>query len=48
MKEGKAYLKPAMAFGNVAFRKEFSEVAATMKHLEMTLEEGAVVSRAVH
>jgi hypothetical protein len=48
MKEGKAYLQRAMALGSVAFRKEFPEAAATMRHLGTALEGGAVASRAVH
>ena len=48
MQGGKACLRRAMALGNVAFRKEFPEAAATMRHLEMALEGGAVVSQTVH
>jgi tetratricopeptide (TPR) repeat protein len=45
---GKTYLQRAMALGSVAFRKECPKAAATMRHLEIALEGGAVVSHAMH
>jgi tetratricopeptide (TPR) repeat protein len=48
MAGGKASLHRAMALGRAAFRQEFPEAAATMSRLEMALEGGGVVSRAVH
>ena len=48
MQGGKASLQRAMALGNVACRKRWPEVAATMQPLERALEGGAVVSHAVH
>jgi tetratricopeptide (TPR) repeat protein len=48
MAGGKVYLQRSMALGSVAFRHKFPEAAATMRHLEMALEGGAVVSGAVH
>jgi tetratricopeptide (TPR) repeat protein len=48
MEEGKVYLQRAMALGSIAFRHEFAEAAATMSRLEMALDGGAVISRAVH
>jgi tetratricopeptide (TPR) repeat protein len=48
MEGGKVYLQHAMALGSVAFRPEFPEAAATLSRLEMALDGGSVVSRAVH
>jgi tetratricopeptide (TPR) repeat protein len=48
MEGGKACLQRAMALGSVTFRHEFPEAAATLSRLEMALDGGSVVSRAVH
>lgn len=48
MEGGKVYLQRAMALGSVTFRQEFPEEAATLSRMEMALDGGAVVSRAVH
>jgi tetratricopeptide (TPR) repeat protein len=45
---GVGYLKRGAAVGKVAFEKEFPEAAATMSRMEMALDGGAVISRAVH
>gem|GEM_PF-6735439 len=48
MEGGKVYLQRAMALGSIAFRKEFPEAAASLSRMEMALDGGAIVSRAVH
>jgi tetratricopeptide (TPR) repeat protein len=45
---GKTYLQRAMALGSISFRKDFPKTATTMRHLELALEGGAVISRAIH
>jgi putative transposase len=47
-KGGIAYVKRGMALGKVAYAKEFPEAAATLSHMELALEGGAVISRMVH
>jgi tetratricopeptide (TPR) repeat protein len=47
-KRGIAYVKRGMALGKVAYAKEFPEAAATLSHIEIALEGGAVISRIVH
>jgi hypothetical protein len=37
-----------MALGKVAYAKEFPEAAATLRHMEIALEGGAVISRMTH
>jgi tetratricopeptide (TPR) repeat protein len=48
MVRGRLYLQRAMALGSAAFQQEFPDAAATLSRLEMALDGGAVVSRAVH
>jgi hypothetical protein len=40
--------KRGMVLGKVAYAKEFPEAAATLSHMEIALESGAVISRIVH
>jgi hypothetical protein len=47
-KTGIAYVKRGMALGKVAYAKEFPEAAATLSHMEIALEGGAVIARMVH
>jgi tetratricopeptide (TPR) repeat protein len=47
-KTGIAYVKRGMALGKVAYAKEFPETAATLSHMEIALEGGAVISRVTH
>jgi tetratricopeptide (TPR) repeat protein len=45
---GKVCLQRAMALGSVTFRPECPETAATLSRLEMALDGGSVISRAIH
>jgi tetratricopeptide (TPR) repeat protein len=47
-KEGIAYVKRGTALGKVAYAKEFPEAAATLRHMEIALEGGAVISHLTH
>jgi tetratricopeptide (TPR) repeat protein len=47
-KRGLAYVKRGMALGKVAYAKKFPEAAATLRHMEIALESGAVISRLTH
>ena len=47
-KRGIGYVKRGMALGKVAYAKEFPEAAATLSHMEIALECGAVISRVTH
>jgi eukaryotic-like serine/threonine-protein kinase len=47
-KRGIDYVKRGMALGKVAYAKEFPEAAATLRHMEIALEGGAVISRMTH
>jgi hypothetical protein len=48
MEGGKVYLQRAMALGSVTFRQECPEATATLSRMEMALDGGTVVSRAIH
>jgi tetratricopeptide (TPR) repeat protein len=47
-KRGIVCVKRGMALGKVAYAKEFPEAATTLRHMEIVLEGGAVISRIIH